>query len=50
MCNLVCYVLAAQKGSSANLLKLGTKRRKTKHQLIAEREEAEFKAEAEANS
>lgn len=32
------------------MLKLGTKRRKTKHQLIAEREEAEWKAEAEANS
>ena len=42
--NIPLLIVIAQKGSSANLLKLGTKRRKTKHQILAEREEAELKA------
>ena len=38
----------ASKGNSANLLKLGTKRRRTKAQIELDREEAELKATAEA--
>jgi hypothetical protein len=40
-------VCIANNGSSYNLLKLGTKRRRTKAQVQQEREEAEFKHEAD---
>jgi hypothetical protein len=40
-------VCIASNGSSYNLLKLGTKRRRTKAQVQQEREEAEFKHEAD---
>ena len=42
------YVLAS-KGISANLLKLGTKRRRTKAEFTQLKEEEAFRVEAEAN-
>ena len=37
----------ASNGTGVNLLKLGTKRRRTKAQIQLEKEEAEFKQEAD---
>ena len=42
------YVIAS-KGISANLLKLGTKRRRTKAEMALLKEEEEFKGEARAS-
>ena len=43
------FYLLASKGISANLLKLGTKRRRTKAEIAQLKEEEECKAEAEDN-
>ena len=41
--NLMFYSTVASKGIGANLLKVGTKRRRTKAEIVAEKEEAAIK-------
>ena len=41
--NTIVYSILASKGIGANMLKVGTKRRRTKAQIVAEKEEAAIK-------